>query len=98
MVVRTRQDARSSENGRGFAHSRESRGDTLIDGSRLGTAIRLVIRRLDGLEGEGVVALGQFQSDTGHRGGGAVFDGQDDAILTVAAEIEVGIAPGVEFG
>src|SRR3954447_3271463 len=76
----------------------ESRGDTLIDGSRLGTAIRLVIWRLDGLEGEGVVALGQFQSDTGHRGGGAVFDGQDDAILTVAAEIEVGIAPGVEFG
>ena len=26
-----------------------------------------------------------------------MFDGQDDAIVTVAAEIEVGIAPGMEF-
>ena len=27
-----------------------------------------------------------------------MLDGQDDAIVTVAPEIEVGIAPGVEFG
>ena len=33
----------------------------------------------------------------GDGGGGAMLDGQDDAIVAVAAEIEVGIAPGVEL-
>ena len=27
-----------------------------------------------------------------------MFDGQDDAIIAVAAQIEVGVAPGVELG
>jgi hypothetical protein len=27
-----------------------------------------------------------------------MFDGQDDAVVAVAAQIEVGVAPGVEFG
>ena len=53
---------------------------------------------LDGLQREGVVALGEFERDGRHGGGGAMLDGQDDAIVAVAAEIEVGIAPGVEFG
>ena len=75
----------------------ESGCDALIDGSRLGNAIRLVLRLLDGLQGESIVALGQFKGDTGHGGGGAMLDGQDDAIVAVTAEIEVGIAPGVEF-
>ena len=34
----------------------------------------------------------------GDGGGGAMLDGERDAIVAVAAEIEVGIAPGVEFG
>ena len=53
---------------------------------------------LDGLQSEGVIALGEFESDAGDGGGGAMLDGQDDAVVTVAAEVEVGIAPGVEFG
>ena len=55
------------------------------------------MRAPDGLKRERIVALGQFQGDTGHGGGGAMLDGQDDAIVTVAAEIEVRVAPGVEF-
>ena len=50
---------------------------------------------LDGLQGEDVIALGEFESDGGDGGGGAMFDGQDDALVTVAAKVEVGIAPGM---
>jgi len=64
----------------------ESGCDALIDGSRLGSAIRLMIRLSGGFECEGVVALGQFQRDAGCSGGGAVLDGEDDAIVTVAAK------------
>ena len=42
--------------------------------------------------------LGELEGDGLHGGGGTMFDGQDDAVVAVAAEIEVGIAPGVEFG
>ena len=94
--MRTRQDARSSENGRGLLAVGEGCGDALIDGSRLDTAFGLAIE-LDGLEGKGVVALGEFERDAGHGGGGTMLDGQDDAIVAVAAEIEIGIAPGVEL-
>jgi hypothetical protein len=69
---------------------REGCGDALIDRSRLGVAFEL-----DGLECKGVVTLGEFKCDALHGGGGAMLDGQDDAIVAVAAEIEVGIAPGV---
>ena len=44
-----------------------------------------------------MIALDEFERDAGDGGSGAMFDGQDDAILAVAAQIEVGIAPGVEF-
>jgi hypothetical protein len=40
----------------------ESGCDALIHGSRLGNAISLVMRLVDGLEGKSVVALGQFQT------------------------------------
>jgi hypothetical protein len=44
-----------------------------------------------------VITLGQFERHTGHGGGGAMLDGQHDAIVAVAAKVEVGITPGVEF-
>ena len=80
-----------------FGGSGERCGDALIDGSRLGGVLGLRIG-LDRPQGEGVIALGEFESDAGDGGGGAVLDGQDDAVVTVAAEVEVGIAPGMEFG
>ena len=52
---------------------------------------------LDGLQGEGVIALGEFKRDAWHGGSGPMLDGQNDAVVTIAAEVEVGIAPGVEF-
>lgn len=52
---------------------------------------------LHGLQGERLVALHEFEGETGH-GGGAMFDGEKDAFVGVAAQIEIGIAPGMEFG
>ena len=80
----------------GLLAVREGCGDALIDGGRLDVALGLAIG-LDWLEGKSVVALGEFKGDAWHGGGGAMLDGQDDAIVAVAAEIEVGIAPGVEL-
>ena len=54
--------------------------------------------RLDGLEREGIGALGERQGDAGDGGGGAVLGGEDDAVVAIAAKIEVGIAPGMELG
>ena len=72
-------------------------GDALIDGS--GLAARLVsMIGLHGPQGERVIALDQFERDGGDGRGGAMLDGERDAIVGVAAQIEVGIAPGVEFG
>ena len=80
----------------GLAAVGEGRGDALIDGSRLDTPLRLAIG-LHRLEGQGVVALDQFKRYARHGGGGPMLDGQDDTIVTVAPEIEVGIAPGMEL-
>jgi hypothetical protein len=80
-----------------FCCSGERCGDALVDGGLLDEAFGLGIG-LDGLQGEGVIALGEFESDAGDGGGGAMLDGQHDAVVAVAAEVEVGIAPGVEFG
>ena len=56
----------------------------------------------DDLEREGVGALSEFECHAGHGRGGAVLDGQRDiaavAGVAVAAEVEVGIAPGMELG
>ena len=43
---------------------------------------------------EGVIALGKFERDAGDGRGGAMLDGERDAIVGVAAEVEVGISPG----
>ena len=97
MVARTRQDARRSENGRGWLASARTEGDALIDGFLVDGAIGLGIG-LDGPQGEGVIALGEFERDAGDGRGGAMLDGERDAVVAVAAEVEIGIAPGVEFG
>jgi hypothetical protein len=68
---------------------REGCGDALIDRSRLEVGFGMAIE-LDLLECKGVVTLGEFKCDTLHGGGGAMLDGQDNAIVAVAAEIEVG--------
>ncbi len=96
-MARTRQEARSSENGRGRLAVHEGGGDTVIDGIRLDGALGLAIG-LNRLESKCVIALDQFKRDAWHGGGSPMLDRQDDAVVTVAAEVEVGIAPGVEFG
>jgi hypothetical protein len=50
------------------------------------------------LQGKGVIALCERERDAGDGRGGAMLDGERDAIVGVATEVEVGIAPGVEFG
>ena len=84
--MRTRQDARSSVNSQGLLAVREGCRDAPIDGSRLDIALGLTIG-LDRLERQGVVALGKFKGDAGYGGGGAMLDGQDDALVAIAAEI-----------
>src|SRR5208282_3427445 len=79
-----------------FASVCESRGDALIHGDRLEAAVGLGIG-LDWLQSESVIALGEFERHTGCGGCGAMLDGQHNAIVTVAAKVEVGITPGVEF-
>ena len=74
----------------------EGCGDALIDRSWPDRALGLAIG-LDRFEGESVVSLGEFERHGGHRSGGAVLDSQNDAVVAVASEIEVGIAPGVEL-
>jgi len=70
--------------------------DSLVERGRLDIVLGLAIR-LDGLEGECFVALGQFEGDAGDCGSGAMLDGQNDTVVAVAAEIEIGITPGVEL-
>ena len=70
----------------------ENRCNALIDGLLLDGAIGLVIG-LDGAQGEGVAALSEFEREAGDGCGGAMLDGERDAIVGVAAEVEVGIAP-----
>jgi hypothetical protein len=63
-VVRRRQDARSSENGRGCSPSAKGCGDALINGSWFGSALGLAIG-LDRLKGKGVGSLDQFERNAG---------------------------------
>jgi hypothetical protein len=42
--------------------------------------------------------LNEFEVEGGDSRSGAVFDGQGYAIIAVAPEIEVRVAPGVELG
>jgi hypothetical protein len=40
------------------------------------------------LEGERVGALNEVEGESGHGRGGAVFDGEGDAVIRVAPQIE----------
>src|SRR6201995_2653197 len=60
-------------------------GDALIQGSRCHAALRQA------------VGSDRFEGESGHGGGGAMLDGQDDAVVTIAPQIEIGVAPGVEL-
>ena len=50
-------------------------------------------RAVDDFECEGLAALSERERHAGDRWGGAVFDGQAQ-FVAVAAQIEVGVAPG----
>jgi hypothetical protein len=78
----------------GLVAACKGRGDALIEGVWFDTMLGLTLG-LHRLEGECLIALDQFKCHPRHGGGGPVLDGQDDAIVTVAPKIEVGIAPGV---
>ena len=73
--------------------------DALVDGTG---HRRLRLARFADFEREGVGALSEFECHGGHGRSGAVLDGQGDiaavAGIAVAAEVEVGIAPGMELG
>ena len=77
----------------------ECGSDALVDGTG---SRRLWGSRFDDLERESVGALREFECHAGHGRSGAVLDGQGDiavfAGIAVAAEVEVGIAPGMELG
>jgi hypothetical protein len=74
----------------------EGCGDALVNGSGCRVGLWCAIG-LDRLKGQNVASLGKLERKVGDGGGGAMLDAQDDAIVTITAEIEVGIAPGVEF-
>jgi hypothetical protein len=73
--------------------------DALVEGSG---SRRLRGSRFDDLERESIGALSEFERHAGHGRSGAVLDGQGNiaifAGIVVAAEVEVGIAPGMELG
>jgi len=77
----------------------ERGGDALVDGTG---RRRLRCAPFDDFEREGVGALSEFECHGGHGRRGAMLDGQDDiaafAGIAVAAEVEVGITPGMELG
>jgi Putative ParB-like nuclease len=52
---------------------------------------------LDDFEREGLAALGELERDGGGGRRCAMFDGERE-VVTVAAEVKVRVAPGVEFG
>ena len=93
--MRTRQAARRPAKGCGWLGVGEG-GEVAIvvrwrGGGRWGVA-------LDEFEGECRTALNEFEGLRGDAGSGAMFDGQGEAVAGIAAQVEVGVAPGVEFG
>ena len=54
-------------------------------------------RRSIDLEGQRIGALREFERDGGHGGRGAVLD-REGEIIAIAAQVEIGVAPGVELG
>ena len=76
-----------------MAGSGERCCDALVDGAWR----RCLGLPIDHLERQCVGPLGEFERDGGHGGSCAVLD-REGEIIAIAAEIEVGVAPGVEFG
>src|ERR1700730_5953850 len=72
----------------------ECGGDALIDGA-LRRCLRLAL--FDDLERQRIGALGEIDGNAGHGGSGAVLD-REGEIIAIAAQIEIGIPPGVELG
>jgi hypothetical protein len=68
--------------------------DALVDRGWRGCLRRA---RFDHRERQGIGALREFERDGGDGGSGAVLD-RESELIAVAAEIEVGVAPGMEFG
>src|SRR6266852_2230360 len=73
---------------------RSGGGDALVDGA-LRRCLRLA--PFDDLERQRIGALGEIDRNAGHGGGGAVLD-REGEIIAIAAQIEIGITPGVELG
>ena len=94
--MRTRQDARSSANGIGLLGVGEGGGDALVE--RAWRAARAGSAPVDDLEGEGVAALGELDGDAAAATARRDARRSEREIVAVAAQIEVGVAPGVELG
>src|SRR5580704_18121176 len=69
--------------------------DALVEGSGYRGWWRA---RVTNREGEGVRALSKLERDGGHGRCSAVFDGEDELVVAAAAEVEVGVTPGMELG
>ena len=72
--------------------------DAIVEGSR---RRRLWAMAFDGLECQRIGAVGEFEREGRHRRCGAVLDSEGDltgARVTVAAKVEIRVAPGVKLG
>jgi hypothetical protein len=78
----------------GAATVGKCRGDALVERDR---ARRGGLGRVDDLQCEGGPALGQSDGDGRQRRRGPMLDGEPQ-VIAVAAQIEIGVAPGVELG
>ncbi len=71
-------------------------GDALAQTGMAEVWVRL-LACLGDLEGQRLLALGEFECDTGHGRCGAVLGSRHKTVVLSAAGVEVGIVPGVEF-
>jgi hypothetical protein len=94
VAVQTRQSGAQLREWDGAAGPGESPGDALVygGGRRLGRRAAL-----DHLQGERIAALSELEGDRGPGGRRAKLDGERE-VVGVTAEVEVRVAPGVEFG
>ena len=72
-------------------------GDALVERALARCGRRRGVGRSDDLQCEGGSALRKRDDDGCQRRRGPMFDGQRQ-VIAIAAQIEVGIAPGVELG
>jgi hypothetical protein len=52
----------------------------------------------DNVERHGMSVFGEFECQGRHRRRGPVLDGQGESVVGLFAQIEIGVAPSVEFG